>query len=212
MRHLISIATAACAVAALSACSAAAEPPRTAPTTQPAPAGSTPAATEAAGTRPATAPASAAAPKPAAPKPAAPKPATPSWKSIDWKSVTAEEMPNCPRKTEVDSVRYADLTGDGRSEAIVAASCWTNTSQNPINVFVYDGADRRPPLDRLLRIGEDQYLKTATVRTRGATVTVTSEALSDDAPRCCPDLLITQKYEWRDSAFHRILLDEKPLG
>ena len=141
----------------------------------------------------------------------APKPPTPSWKSIDWKSVTAGEMPNCPQKTEVDSVRYADLTGDGRTEAIVAAACWTDTSQNPIIVFVYDGTDRRTPLARLLTIGKDQYLKTATVRTKSATITVTSEALSDDAPRCCPDLLITQKYEWRDAKFHRVFLDEKPL-
>ena len=38
-----------------------------------------------------------------------------------------------------------------------------------------------------------------------------SKALSDDAPRCCPDLLITQKYQWRDAAFHRVLLDQQPL-
>ena len=113
-------------------------------------------------------------------------------------------MPNCPQKTEVASVRYADLTGDGLTEAIVAAACWTDTSQNPINVFVYDGTDRRTPLARLLTIGKDQYLKTATVRTKGATITVTSEALSDDAPRCCPDLKITQRYEWRDAEFHRV--------
>jgi hypothetical protein len=202
MRQLISIIAAACAVAVLSACTAANEPPARAPTTPPATTASTTAATAGTGTPPATPTGSAAAPNPAA--------HAPSWKSIDWKSVTSGEMPNCPRKTEVDSVRYADLTGDGRTEAIVAASCWTDTSQNPINVFVYGGADRRPPLERLLTIGKDQYLKTATVRTKGTTVTVTSEALSDKAPRCCPDLSITQKYQWRDAAFHRVSLVQKP--
>jgi hypothetical protein len=203
MRQLISIAAAACAVAALSACTAAAQPPAQSPGTK-AP-GETPAtsppATAGAGTRPATATKS----------PPATKSPTPTWKSINWKAITYGEMPDCPRKTEVDSVRYADLTGDGRTEAIVAAACWTDTSQNPINVFVYDGADRRPPLTRLITIGKDQYLKTATVRTNGATITVISKALSDDAPRCCPDLLITQKYEWRDAEFHRVSLDEKPI-
>ena len=93
----------------------------------------------------------------------------------------------------------------------LAASCWTTTSQNPINIFIYDGADRRSPLARLVTIGKDQYLQTAAVRTQDATITVTSEALSDRAPRCCPDLKITQKYQWSDDAFHRVLLDEEPL-
>jgi hypothetical protein len=212
MRHLTSLAAAACAVAALSACTATTKPPAAAPTTPPAAGAATPGATAGAGTRPVTAGKSATATTTATATKTKPAASVPSWKSVDWKSVTSGEMPNCPRKTEVDSVRYADLTGDGRTEAIVAAACWTTTSQNPINVFVYDGADRRPPLDRLLRIGEDQYLKTATVRTKGATVTVTSEALSDQAPRCCPDLLITQRYGWRDAAFHRLSLDEEPLG
>jgi hypothetical protein len=121
-------------------------------------------------------------------------------------------MPNCPQKTEVDSIHYADLTGDGLTEAIVAASCFTTTSQNPINVFIYDGADRRSPLARLVTIGKDQYLQTAEVRTKDATITVTSRALSDKAPRCCPDLRITQKYAWRDAEFHQVSLVEKPLG
>ena len=120
-------------------------------------------------------------------------------------------MPNCPQKTEVDSVRYADLTGDGLTEAIVAAACWTDTSQNPINVFVYDGTDRRPPLDRLLTIGKDQYLKTRDGTHEGRHHHRDLRGPQRPGTALLPDLKITQKYQWSDGAFHRVLLDEEPL-
>ena len=192
-RFALAALTAAGAVITLSACTT----PVTAPPATPAT--TTPAATTPAATPPAT--------KPAV-KPVATKP---SWKSVDFKKVTDGEMPHCPQATEVDSVHFADLTGDGRDEAIVAAACFTTTAQNPINVFVYDGQDRRAPLERLVTIGKDQYLQTAEVRTSGRTITVTSNALSSKAPRCCPDLRITQKYEWTGSAFKTVSMDQKPL-
>jgi hypothetical protein len=48
------------------------------------------------------------------------------------------------------------------------------------------------------------------VRTSGRTITVTSNALSGKAPRCCPDLRITQKYEWTGRTFTTVSLVEKP--
>ena len=38
-----------------------------------------------------------------------------------------------------------------------------------------------------------------------------TRALSDGAPRCCPDLRITQTYEWTGGELRRTAIDEVPL-
>jgi hypothetical protein len=101
----------------------------------------------------------------------------------------------------VTSVRRADLTGDGRTESIVAAACRSTTAPNPVRVFVHDGAGRRAPGKLLLTIGTNQYLTSAELTITGRTVRVVSRALSDRAPRCCPDLRITQSYTWTGTDF-----------
>jgi hypothetical protein len=104
-----------------------------------------------------------------------------------------------PKRSEVRSTHYADLTGDGRPEAVVAASCRTTTGANPIAIFVYDGTRTRQPLKSLLIVGRDQFLVTAEVTIKGKTMTITSKALTSKAPRCCPDQLIVQSYTWKGS-------------
>ena len=94
----------------------------------------------------------------------------------------------------------------------VLSACRTTTASDPIRVLVYDGTDRRAPLRRLGTIGTGRYLVSADLRTKGRTVTVTSRALSDDAPRCCPDLRITQTYEWTGEELRRTAIEEVPLG
>jgi hypothetical protein len=137
------------------------------------------------------------------------------WAAVSWKTVTFDAL-NCPHlngytTADVSSVQYSDLTGDGRKEAVVAASCRTTTAQNPISVFVYDGANTKQPLKRLLSIGVHSYLVTAKVTIDGKTVTVNSKALSDKAPRCCPDLRIIQSSTWRNGSFSPISYAETAL-
>lgn len=210
MRHIVkfsAMAAAGCAVVALSACTAAAEAqpaPRQPATQQPTPTATATATTTATATA-----------KPAATS-AAPAGNRPGWTGVDFNSLTFDAL-NCPhlngyRTAEVDSTHYADLNGDGRAEAIVAASCRTTTAQNPISVFVYDGTDVRVPLKRLLTVGDHAYLVTAQVTVRDRTMTVTSKALSDKAPRCCPDLLITQRYRWDGSRLAQTYGNEKAIS
>ncbi len=223
MRLVTPLALSACALAALSACTPAARPVAAPPSAPPAASGAGAAPTASTGSRPA-------APKSAAPKPDAPaaakpagtvaaKPAAarPSWKDVDFEKAAYADLGRCvrtpelPDTAEISAVRYADLTGDGVTEAVVAAACRTTTASNPISVFLYDGKDRRAPLRRLGAIGTSQYLVSAELRTKGRTVTVTSRALSDGAPRCCPDLRITQTYEWSGGELRRTAIDEVPL-
>jgi hypothetical protein len=135
---------------------------------------------------------------------------------VDFEKVMFTRL-GCPdfedahRRAEVFAVKRADLTGDGRREAVVAAACFTNTAANPARVIIFDGADAGNPRP-LVSIGENQDLVTATVQIKGKTVTVTSKALSAKASRCCPDRLITQTYAWQGNGFSRVRLQERNLA
>lgn len=153
--------------------------------------------------------------------PAATAPTTPSqggtgggsgWSGADFaklmfKQLACPDFDEAEGKAEVTGKRYTDLTGDGRAEAVVTAACFTTTAANPAHVVVFDGDGHRPLLD----IGRDQHLTTAKVTIDGDSLTVVSDALSDQAPRCCPDLRITQTYAWDGDAFGRTSIDRKQL-
>lgn len=208
MRHLSRAVLIACSAAALAACGS---PAATSPASG---APAAPAAPAAAGEPPAAVEQVAAVTPPKArttrAKTGTAVPAKDKWPAVDWSRVTWKLMEcpssdDLPDRTEVHAVRYADLTGDKRTEAIVAASCPTTTSTNPIEVRVFDGADRAAASPRVLMgAGSQDYLRTAEITTSGNTLTVRSDALSDRAGLCCPDLRIVQKFRWDGNDFIRI--------
>jgi hypothetical protein len=119
------------------------------------------------------------------------------WKRAAFKTLGCKRT-DLPPKADGSSVVFADLTGDGRNEAIVKGSCPTTTSTNELHVFVYGAGN---PDTVLLDIGKGHYLREASVDVNGRTIAVKATALSDDAPRCCPDITITQRWKWTGSGF-----------
>jgi hypothetical protein len=67
-----------------------------------------------------------------------------------------------------------------------------------VHVFVFDGNSTGKPL---LDAGKKQYFRTADVKVSGRTIEITADALSTDAPLCCPDLVVWQSWKWTGSAF-----------
>ncbi|MEU6721622.1 hypothetical protein ABZ897_60170 [Nonomuraea sp. NPDC046802] len=129
---------------------------------------------------------------------------------VDWASVVEPAL-NCPKPGPhaawyVVRARVAavgDLTRDGRHETVVVSSCPSPTSSNPLIAFVYDGASK-PSAPRLLgKLGKNRYFKSLKVATRGGRVHLHGKALSDQAPRCCPDLIVSQTYRWDGTQFRR---------
>ncbi|MGV9309683.1 hypothetical protein ACWDLG_40500 [Nonomuraea sp. NPDC003727] len=129
---------------------------------------------------------------------------------VDWASVVEPAL-KCPRPGPhatwyVVRARVAavgDLTRDGRRETVVVSSCPSTTSSNPLIAFVYDGASK-PSAPRLLgKLGKNRYFKSLKVAIRGGRVHLHGEALSDQAPRCCPDLIVSQTYRWDGTQFRR---------
>jgi hypothetical protein len=141
---------------------------------------------------------------------------TQSWDGVDFREVLFRELgctdvPESKGKAVVLSTQRADLTGDGRAEAVVAGSCFVRSGADHAYVFVYDGAEVGERPTSLVWIGKDQDLTSARVKISGNRVTVTSDALSGQAPTCCPDLRITQTYVWEGSDFRRQNITEKTL-
>ncbi|MFI6504715.1 hypothetical protein [Nonomuraea typhae] len=129
---------------------------------------------------------------------------------VDWASVVKPAL-NCPepgRRAAWNVVRarvaaVGDLTHDGKRETVVVSSCPSPTASNPMIAFVYDGS-APPPAPRLLgRLGENRYFTSLKVTIRGGSAHLRGKALSDRAPRCCPDLIVSQSYRWDGTKLRR---------
>ncbi|MEV0345533.1 hypothetical protein AB0H88_07195 [Nonomuraea sp. NPDC050680] len=129
---------------------------------------------------------------------------------VDWASVVEPAL-NCPKPRPraawyVVHARVAavgDLTRDGRRETVVVSSCPSSTSSNPLIAFVYDGASK-PSAPRLIgKLGKNRYFKSLKVAIRGGRVQLHGKALSDQAARCCPDLIVSQTYRWDGTQFRK---------
>jgi hypothetical protein len=198
-RHttLVLLVVAGCAVVATAACSSPsspAAPPVAAPATLPS-------ASAGVGGPDAQAPSPAASPSATSKKPPTGqggKAGEVDWKRVAFRTLGCKQHADLPDRAEVQRVDHADLTGDGKRDAIVTASCPTTTSTNAVHVFVFGGDSTGKPL---LDAGQGEYLRTADVTVSGRTIKVDAEALSKQAPLCCPDLRISQSWRWNGSTF-----------
>ncbi|MFI7452199.1 hypothetical protein ACIBQX_32210 [Nonomuraea sp. NPDC049714] len=129
---------------------------------------------------------------------------------VDWASVVEPDL-NCPKqgpqaagyvvRTRVAAV--GDLTRDRRRETVVVSSCPSSTSSNPLIAFVYDEASSSSAPRLLGKLGENHYFRSLKITIRGGHVHLYGKAVSDRAPRCCPDLIVSQTYRWDGAEFRR---------
>jgi hypothetical protein len=105
--------------------------------------------------------------------------------------------------TRIDDVVHADVTGDGRTDALVVDECESSTSAWPQEVEVFDGAsDPAAPRRVGVLLADDAvHPRSVTLTVSGGRVTITGTGLSDDAPLCCPDLTIRRVYTWSGHGF-----------
>lgn len=201
-----------CTVAATTACTApspSAGPPVTGPSASSGPSAATGQGPAGAPSKtPSKAPGSSSAPAQEPPAGQGGQSNDADWARIAFRTLACKRHAELPARAEIRTVHHADLTGDGRRDTVVAASCPTTTSTNAVHIFVFGAGDTDEPL---LTIGKDSYLRTADVQTRDRRLTVRSEAISDKAPLCCPDLRISQSWKWTGSDFTRTAFTSRPI-
>jgi hypothetical protein len=100
-------------------------------------------------------------------------------------------------KVSVIKVVTADVTGDGKPEAIVRVQCAHSASEWPDSVYVYGQGPKL--LGTLIQQKDDEYA--TDIKTSGQTVTLTESGWSEHAPGCCPDLTYTQVFTWSGASF-----------
>lgn len=109
-------------------------------------------------------------------------------------------------KTQVQKLAFADVTGDGVDDALVARTCESTTSHWPSTVEVFDGTTGAKPkrLATLLEeVGSTDMPWVVSVKGSGSTVTVKAYGLSAEAPKACPDLTLTYTYKYSNGDFTR---------
>jgi hypothetical protein len=108
---------------------------------------------------------------------------------------------------ELDAVHYADITGDGTPEAIVAGSCIPETGSSPQSLSVYgESSGRLVLIARLLgaQDGTDSRgLRVEYADFSSSVLSVVSAGYRDDDATAFPGLVVTDQFAWNGTAFVR---------
>jgi hypothetical protein len=128
---------------------------------------------------------------------AAPVPAAASL-PLDLKPAVADLMACGALGVTVIREKLVDFTGDGATDAVVAARCSAGAGNPPSAVFaVAATAGGAPAPERLLDPAGGDVLKE--IRSTGTELALVTYGYSAGAPRCCPDLQKTLRFHWDGS-------------
>lgn len=94
------------------------------------------------------------------------------------------------------SVSYGDLTGDGRAEAVVAASCNTGGTGQFSEGMVFSMRENRPVLIGRVTGGDRAYGGIAGLSIEKGRLVVERYATDEDGPACCPKYVDTTRLRW----------------
>lgn len=92
------------------------------------------------------------------------------------------------------TVTFADLTGDGKSDAVVRVASGGTAGDVALYVFSTDGARSRDA--KLRAVLRRQALFRASVRVRGATLTYRVPRYAPGDDLCCPAKLLERDLRW----------------
>jgi hypothetical protein len=95
---------------------------------------------------------------------------------------------------KIFSIKYGDLNGDGKDEAVILSVCNTGGTGNFTEGFIYGLAAGHPQLLARIPGGDRAYggLREATID-RGL-LSVESNDPGENGASCCPEFIQTQKY------------------
>ena len=92
---------------------------------------------------------------------------------------------------------FSDLTGDGRSDAVVLVE--TGGAAGAVALYVFS-TDGQPAASDLRAVYRSQRLYRASVRAAGDTLTVRTPRYVAGDDICCPARIVERAYTWSDTA------------
>jgi len=134
-----------------------------------------------------------------------------------FRLVEGKDSPRSPT-FELSSVQYADVTGDGKEEAIVVIHLNTGGTQQSDYIYVYAFHNGEAALLAYCYTGDRAYSGLYGAYGRGGQLVVELNDPSKSQGDCCSTRFIRTKYAWRDGKFvplgrreyGPIRLEEKP--
>jgi hypothetical protein len=133
-------------------------------------------------------------------------------KDSRWKGGTDDS----PEYFEVVTVKYGDLTGDGRDEAVVLGACSGIANFQVGDVFVYSDETGAPQL--LAELSPPDWGKgeqdnggdfqISEIRVRNQQLAISFYAGGSHAG---PEWVVTARFRWSGSRFERVGIDRKPF-
>ena len=115
----------------------------------------------------------------------------------------------------LQSISYADVTGDGEEEAIIVLSVLTGGSAIPHCVYIYTLQDDNPKLLWAFSTGDradgglrcvyaDRGELVVELYGRGRVVGKQAKSLEDQMGLCCPKFFTRTRYRWQGGAFRQV--------
>ena len=95
----------------------------------------------------------------------------------------------------VPEIEFADLTGDGRSDAVVLVETGGAAGAVAVYVFSTDGRAEDSPLRAVYR---SQQLYRASVEIAGDTLILRTPRYAEGDDLCCPAKVVERIYVWND--------------
>jgi hypothetical protein len=96
------------------------------------------------------------------------------------------------------SISYGDLTGDGRDEAAIAASCNTGGTGQFSEGMVFAMHEGKPVIIGRVDGGDRAFGGLASLGIEEGQLVVERYATDDDGPACCPKYIDTVHLRWQD--------------
>jgi hypothetical protein len=124
-----------------------------------------------------------------------------------WRDTSNESDLNFCGLT-LESVKFADVTSDGRNEAIVVLRYDTGGTQYSHYVYIYSLQGSAPKLLAYFHSGDRAAMGLSDVYAQKGNLVV---ELFDPAKRqgdCCSTGIIRKRFHWNDSVFHQVGKDE----
>lgn len=90
---------------------------------------------------------------------------------------------------------FADLTGDGKSDAVVRV--YSGTAAQDVAVYVFSSKEG----EKLRVVFLKERLYRVTVSTQGGLLRLSVPSFEAGSPTCCPRNYLQRAYRWRDDHF-----------